>query len=92
MVFFCSFSLCLPLGTYWGHWLWSLISQKLLQIFSNGKKYLIAQIKLYKTRSTCKNQGGPPYNLNHQSYYLTMHTNYELKKLIKLSNDWILNY
>ena len=25
---------------------------------------MIAQIKLYKIRSTCKNQGGPPYALN----------------------------
>ena len=54
--FFCVFSLRLPLGTYWGHRLWSLISQKMLWVFSSGLKCLIAQIKFYKIRSTCKNQ------------------------------------
>ena len=64
MVFFCVFSLCLLLETYWGHQLWSLISQKLFWILSSSLRCLVAQIKLYKIRSTCKNQGRPPYALN----------------------------
>ena len=47
-----------------------------------------AQIKLYKIRSTCKDQGGPPYALNTGSYMKASSTNYkpvfiELKKNIQ---------
>ena len=56
---FCVFSLRLPLGTYWGHRLWSLISQQLLEFFKR-LKISDSWDKLYKMKSTCKNQGGHP--------------------------------
>ena len=36
---------------------------KVTMNFSSGKKCLIAQIKLYKIRPTCKQQDGTPYGI-----------------------------
>ena len=34
------------------------------------KKCLVARIKIYYIRTTCKNQGGPPYSLKQINYLL----------------------